>query len=580
MAVNVNEIDSILKKEGWIPFDKQKYEVKDDNGNTVGTIGYKAAKALNNNKLFDYDPSNDEEKKVFSYLRQRHNRESRKREQREYYATAPYAVKSKAKKETESELFPSVRRPTISGETKNADVLNFRNRTDVKNKYNEIEREASKHRYSDNKVFTVPITQNKKINVKYGVMKKLDGIASRTDLSEYDRAKKMDKVIDQLGLSDDEKKNARSYAGIKKLELSSASNGEDSFLKEITQPIVKFLAGTRDAAESAARFFLKDGMKLDGSYTQAYNEAEKYYTENPDELGNDLFDNYKQGLSTPEGEYLRNAGIDKILEAYNDTTKASQFISDAGFRSAGQMAGDMALVQMAGVPNAMAAAKNIAGAAMSGTKAADTLSKVGNIAPKIKEVAGTGKVTKAANTIINGVNSVSVGKAVKFLNPLDNPTTALMGISAAQDKYSTLKRMGYDDETAKKSALFSGYVSTITEKMGYDGKPESFFLHKGNPVAGSATASKAANAKKVLKDYLKANVSEGVEEIYNTVFDRAGDYFSKIGYVDENGEIKQRKVFGKEGIIRPRRYRRELSRRFCRRCGNGKHGSVEQHRTI
>ncbi len=551
MAINKNEGLEDLKKNGWVPFSKQKYEIKDDAGNTVGTIGYKAAKALNNNKLFDYDPSNDEEKKVFSYLRQRHNRESRKREQREYYATAPYAVKSKAKKETESELFPSVRRPTISGETKNADVLNFRNRTDVKNKYNEIEREASKHRYSDNKVFTVPITQNKKINVKYGVMKKLDGIASRTDLSEYDRAKKMDEVIDQLGLSDDEKKNARSYAGIKKLELSSASNGEDSFLKEITQPIVKFLAGTRDAAESAARFFIKDGMKLDGSYTQAYNEAEKYYTENPDELGNDLFDNYKQGLSTPEGEYLRNAGVDKILEAYNDTTKASQFISDAGFRSAGQMAGDMALVQMAGVPNAMAAAKNIAGAAMSGTKAADTLSKVGNIAPKIKEVAGTGKVTKAANTIINGVNSVSVGKAVKFLNPLDNPTTALMGISAAQDKYSTLKRMGYDDETAKKSALFSGYVSTVTEKMGYDGKPESFFLHKGNPVAGSATASKAANAKKVLKDYLKANVGEGVEEIYNTVFDRAGDYFSKIGYVDENGKIKQRKVFGKEGIIDP-----------------------------
>lgn len=551
MAINKNEGLEDLKKNGWVPFSKQKYEVKDDNGNTVGTIGYNAAKALNNNKLFDYDPQNDEERKVFSYLRQRQNREARKKEQREYYATAPYAVKSKAKKETESELFPSVRRPTISGETKNADVLNFRNRTDVKNKYNEIEREASKHRYSDNKVFTVPITQNKKINVKYGVMKKLDGIANRTDLSEYDRAKKMDEVIDQLGLSDDEKKNARSYAGIKKLELSSASNGEDSFLKEITQPIVKFLAGTRDAAESAARFFIKDGMKLDGSYTQAYNEVEKYYTENPDELGNDLFDNYKQGLSTPEGEYLRNAGVDKILEAYNDTTKASQFISDAGFRSAGQMAGDMALVQMAGVPNAMAAAKNIAGAAMSGTKAADTLSKVVNIAPKIKEVAGTGKVTKAANTIINGVNSVSVGKAVKFLNPLDNPTTALMGISAAQDKYSTLKRMGYDDETAKKSALFSGYVSTITEKMGYDGKPESFFLHKGNPVAGSATASKAANAKKVLKDYLKANVSEGVEEIYNTVFDRAGDYFSKIGYVDENGEIKKRKVFGKEGIIDP-----------------------------
>lgn len=90
MAINKNEGLEDLKKNGWVPFSKQKYEVKDDNGNTVGTIGYKAAKALNNNKLFDYDPQNDEERKVFSYLRQRHNRESRKREQREYYASIPY----------------------------------------------------------------------------------------------------------------------------------------------------------------------------------------------------------------------------------------------------------------------------------------------------------------------------------------------------------------------------------------------------------------------------------------------------------------------------------------------------------
>lgn len=90
MAINKNEGLEDLKKNGWVPFSKQKYEVKDDNGNTVGTIGYNAAKALNNNKLFDYDPQNDEERKVFSYLRQRHNRESRKREQREYYASIPY----------------------------------------------------------------------------------------------------------------------------------------------------------------------------------------------------------------------------------------------------------------------------------------------------------------------------------------------------------------------------------------------------------------------------------------------------------------------------------------------------------
>lgn len=90
MAINKNEGLEDLKKNGWVPFSKQKYEIKDDTGNTVGTIGYKAAKALNNNKLFDYDPQNDEERKVFSYLRQRHNRESRKREQKEYYASIPY----------------------------------------------------------------------------------------------------------------------------------------------------------------------------------------------------------------------------------------------------------------------------------------------------------------------------------------------------------------------------------------------------------------------------------------------------------------------------------------------------------
>lgn len=90
MAINKNEGLEDLKKNGWVPFSKQKYEIKDDTGNTVGTIGYKAAKALNNNKLFDYDPQNDEERKVFSYLRQRQNREARKKEQREYYASIPY----------------------------------------------------------------------------------------------------------------------------------------------------------------------------------------------------------------------------------------------------------------------------------------------------------------------------------------------------------------------------------------------------------------------------------------------------------------------------------------------------------
>ena len=64
--------------------DSHKVEIYDDNGNLVGTVGYEAHKAINKNKVFDYKGKNDEEKKVFSYLRQRQNRESRKKEQREY----------------------------------------------------------------------------------------------------------------------------------------------------------------------------------------------------------------------------------------------------------------------------------------------------------------------------------------------------------------------------------------------------------------------------------------------------------------------------------------------------------------
>ena len=70
--------------------DSHKVEIYDDNGKLVGTVGYEAHKAINKNKVFDYTAKNDEEKKVFSYLRQRQNRESRKREQREYYASIPY----------------------------------------------------------------------------------------------------------------------------------------------------------------------------------------------------------------------------------------------------------------------------------------------------------------------------------------------------------------------------------------------------------------------------------------------------------------------------------------------------------
>ncbi len=563
------ELTKSLRNEGWVPFESREYEVKDDDGNVVGKIGYKAAKAINEGRLFKYTPSGADEEKVFSYLRKKQNDAQRRAEQREYLRSTassrqPWTPNTIENSLTNTgdigrnknnddnmsvadELFSLAKNKsnTRAGNFKPAEVPNLHDRETVKREFNAIKANEP----NDNTEYEVPINNNKQIKIKYGIKKRIDSIANQTELSSDKRAKRIDDLIERLELNDDEKKNAISYAGIKKLGIASEASGKDGILKEITQPVVKFLQGTYDAANSASRFIFKDGMKIDGDYTQAYNDAAKYYAENPDQLGNDLFNSELNGLSTPKGDYLRDVNLDKILEIYNDTTKASQFISDAGFRSAGQMLGDMAIASMGGVPDAIGAVKNTVGAVAAGTRAAEIASKVANISPKIKEVAGAGVAAKAANAVIGKVNSVSIGKAIGFLNPLDNPTTALMGISAAQEKYDNLKQMGYDDETAKKNALFTGYVSTITEKMGYDGTSESLYLLKNKYIAGSASASANKNTKKIIRDYLSANVSEGVEEIYNTVLERTGDVFSKIGYVDENGEIRQRKIFGNDGIF-------------------------------
>lgn len=563
------ELTKSLRNEGWVPFESREYEVKDDDGNVVGKIGYKAAKAINEGRLFKYTPSGADEEKVFSYLRKKQNDAQRRAEQREYLRSTassrqPWTPNTIENSLTNTgdigrnknnddnmsvadELFSLAKNKsnTRAGNFKPAEVPNLHDRETVKREYNAIKANEP----NDNTEYKVPINNNKQIKIKYGIKKRIDSIANQTELSSDKRAKRIDDLIERLELNDDEKKNAISYAGIKKLGIASEASGKDGILKEITQPVVKFLQGTYDAANSASRFIFKDGMKIDGDYTQAYNDAAKYYAENPDQLGNDLFNSELNGLSTPKGDYLRDVNLDKILEIYNDTTKASQFISDAGFRSAGQMLGDMAIASMGGVPDAIGAVKNTVGAVAAGTRAAEIASKVANISPKIKEVAGAGVAAKAANVAIGKINSASVGKAIGFLNPLDNPTTALMGISAAQEKYDNLKQMGYDDETAKKNALFTGYVSTITEKMGYDGTPESLYLLKNKYIAGSASASAKKNTKKIIRDYLSANVSEGVEEIYNTVLERTGDVFSRVGYVDENGDIRQRKIFGNEGIF-------------------------------
>lgn len=513
---------------------EHKTSVFDDAGNEVGKISYEARRAIRKNKISDYTPQNDDEKRVFDYLKNR-RAESEK-------------SASELKKKTSNELFSLKNNKNRLGGIK-PDVVNLHDRAAVKNEYSRTESEANKYKPDDNEIFEIPVSPSRTVKLKYGIKNKIDNIAGEDGIASDLKAKRIDEAIEKLNLSEGELSDARSYAGIKKLELASASNGKNSFIKEISQPAVKFLMGTRDMAEGAAKF-LKNGGKLNGDYSEEYANIEKYYEEHPDELGNDLFDTYKSGMSNPKGDYLRNTAVDKTLEAYTDTTKASQFIGDAGFRSAGQMMGASALAYGSGAAEAVSVATNLIKNAAAGTKAAKAISKAASIAPKISELGGSGAVSRAANTVIKKVNSLSVGKALKFLNPFDNPTTVIMGMNAAQDKYDALKKMGYDDDTSKKNALFSGYVSAITEKMGYDGKPESFFFNRnGKPIAGSATASKSKNAKKLIKDYLTANVSEGVEEIYNTVFERMGDYLSKVGYVDENGQLKQRKVFGNEGIF-------------------------------
>ena len=105
-----------------------------------------------------------------------------------------------------------------------------------------------------------------------------------------------------------------------------------------------------------------------------------------------------------------------------------------------------------------------------------------------------------------------------------------------KDKLASLHN--YDD-TALKNAVFSGYVSSITEKMGYDGTNPNFFrLANGASISGKATASGLKNTGRILKSYLTANVSEGLEEVYNIGFERLADKLTGVGYLDQDGKAK------------------------------------------
>lgn len=441
-------------------------------------------------------------------------------------------------------------------------------RGDYLDDYTPIDNNESKiledyKKYTGSQTVTIPITSKKNITLKYSTMKAIDDFVDKsTEKNKYRKAEQLDNMVSELGLSDEELKDAKSYAGIKKLSLASGKTDKNSFLKEVTQPVAKFFAGMYDSAKSASEFGIKNGFKLNGDYSKRMEEIDKYYSENPDKLGDDLLSMPDVDVITADGrkitvpkfsneqiDYLTNAGIEKALEWYDNTNKVTKYISDAGFRSAGQMAGAWAAANMAGLPAVGTAAGNALKGVTTGTKVGKAFSQAASVTPKIQAVAGNGIKAKAANALIGKINNISVKSAAKFLNPLDNPTTTVMGINSAQDKYNSLRKLGYDEKSATANALFTGYVNAITEKMGYDGTPDTMFLFGKNKLLGSSTASKTKNAKNILKKYLSSNVSEGVEEIYATVFERAGDYFSKVGYVDENGNIRQRKLSGSNGIF-------------------------------
>ena len=419
----------------------------------------------------------------------------------------------------------------------------------LKTNPNEEQSDSDEREEYLNQQVDIPITDNKSISLKYRTVKTIDNFLKRNkEKNKYKKAQQLDEMIDKLDLSENELKNAKSYAGLKKLSLMSSSNGKDSVEKEITQPIANFFKGAYDSADSTIRTFVKDGFPFKasklggGEYSQQLQEIDKYYTENPDELGNDFFSKTSD-TSGAKGDYFAKLNLDKWMERYNDTNPITHAIGEWGFRSAGEMAGAAATAEMTGLNDLTSGVGRAIGMTAKGTKVGQAISKVANATPDIANVAEKGIGSKIANAAINKANTLSIGSAAKFLNPLDNSTTLLMGIDSAQQKYDDLVKNGYDKDTAYKNAMFTGYVNTITEKMGYDGTPESMMF------ALSPTGSTKKNVGKVLKQYMKANVGEGLEEVYATLFERMGDVVSKVGYVDENGKIQQRKLVGKEGVI-------------------------------
>ena len=412
-----------------------------------------------------------------------------------------------------------------------------------------------------NQTVTIPITDNKSITIRYGDAAVIDDYIDNNGYNGITTEKKaaqfwdeLNVLIESLGLNDEEKQQAESYAGIRLLSKASTSDGKKTWWKELITPAVKGLQGIQDSVHGANEFAFDRELGTNKEYAAKKAEEMNFYEENPDRLGLDL---YNSDISGYQSNYLRDVQNESLFGWTNDVTPLTKVISEYGMRSAGQMVGAMGMATLTGIPQAMSAAT----AAVSATPAAAAIagSKIGKVAtnvlsktPAIPQIAKKGALGTLVNRGIGAVNKLSLGGALKFLNPLDNPTTAIMGVNAYQDKYDDLLRMGYDEETANKNALFTGYVNTVTEKMGYGGNPENFFKVGNGVVSSAMSPSKLKNAGNILKNYLKANISEGIEEIYATVFERLGDKLTGVGYIDENGKFQQRSVFGDEGVLDPK----------------------------
>lgn len=413
-----------------------------------------------------------------------------------------------------------------------------------------------------NQVIEIPIADEKTIKLKYSTVLDIDNfVDGKTGQASVD--KKINSLAADFGtswddyvkaknggtLSDEQKQfgDAKYYLGVKLLQKKYESSTEKPNAIEtyVGQPLERFVRGVVGQWNKAKTIAFDGQLGLDGGealndYTNAYNYFADYYSKNPDELGFALQGVGVSGTDVPQSDYIRDIKADIATGKYENSPKWTQFISKMGFGTAGEMLGASTIANFIGLPTVTANVGNKVSSLAAGTKVGKAIDNAMSITPKIKNVASSGIAGKATNKIIDAINTVSPKGVAKFLNPLDNPTTTIMGATSAYDKYRYLRSIGYSKEDATANALYTGYVNAITEKMGYNGKTNPFKMLSG---------SKKKNLGSILKLAHKTNIAEGVEEIYATVFERAGDFFSKLGYEDENGDLQLRPFFGDNGVI-------------------------------